>query len=76
MLLLVIMAIAIGFSFMEYRSLKEQGDYRDITIAASLLGIGILMGCLQLFKVGMPNPMNLIIKLLQPTSQLVSKWLS
>lgn len=76
MLLGFILCLSAAASLVELRALRKNRRKRDIPVCAALLGIGLLIGILQLNKVDIPNPMPVIEYVFLPFHKLVARLLS
>lgn len=73
MLTAFILILAIVVFFADFRGMNRQSTAnKEIVFSSSLLGIGVILGVVQLFQVPLPSLMTVIEYVFRP----VSDWMT
>lgn len=75
-MLYAMLFVSLVISAWEYRSMLRKKEFRDLTVHASFLIVGIVLLVLQLLHIQVPSPLLAIQTLFEPASMLLTKWLS
>ncbi|MBA9085650.1 hypothetical protein FHR92_002117 [Fontibacillus solani] len=74
---LLIIAAALIAVIPDFMGLKKKHKYREITVSASILFVGLTFAVLRMCNVKLPSIFILSTKgLLMPLNNLVMKWFS
>lgn len=73
---ILILAISLLVSWIEFSSLKKSGNLHDLAISAAFLGIGIVFWSLYIAGIKLPSPLGIVFLISRPIGILVSDILS
>jgi len=74
--MLVFMIAVLGLSLYEYRKLYKVKQYREIAVSAVLLAAGLALGMIQVLRLPVSTPLDAIVYLFKPVSNMISSMFS